>query len=195
MYCREFLQRKDIGYVASFEPRYADIAQAHMDRINFGYSPRPFFKILDKIWDDHRNQEFEVIKLAKSGNKLVNEGLIALAEMQAGKRTKTFDYYVIGESNQGVSIRDDHLYDECARIRIPDAGGTFIQRQSTVFYSVFFPKTIPSCEVSETAIVDADKQATDKMLLRTVLPEVDNIPHKKDFDTVFVAHVIFSGSV
>lgn len=198
---REMLLRRDIGYVASFEPKDAEIVQRYMDLINLGQrSPRYLLRKFDKIYDDHRNvllqdKPIEPIKLGKSGNKLVNEGLIALAEFQVGKRTRQFNYYGIGESSQDVNIRDDALLEPVSRLRIPDAGGTFQNRQSTIFYSIFFPKTTPDCTVRETAIFDSGATTNDKMLLRTTLQGPDQIPHKKDFDTIFVAHVIFSGSV
>ena len=193
---REMMIRRDIGYVASFEPKDAEVFQKHMYLCNIDnrYSVNPMLKKLDRVYND-QTTDIEPIKVGKSGNKLVNEGLIALAEFQVGKRTRQFNYYGIGESSQAVNIKDDHLYEEVSRLRIPDAGGTFIQRQSTVFYSVFFPKTTPDCEVAETGIMDAKNQSEDRMLLRTVLQGPDQIPHEKDFDTIFVAHVIYSGSV
>ena len=200
MEVREFVIRRDIGYIASFDPKDAELVQKFMDRINIQeYRIQSLFDKLDRVYDDHKvnlyGKPFEPINMAKSGNKIVNEGLVALAAYQVGKRTKRFDFYAIGESSQAVNIRDDHLYDEVTRLRISDGGGTFIQRQSTIFYSLFFPKTLQDCTVSETGIVDSGDPVNDTMLLRTVVPTIDRIPHKKNFDLVFVAHVIFSGSV
>lgn len=196
MQYRSKIMRKDIGYLATFDDKEAAIVQTEMDRINAGYSFRGLTDVLDRCWNDHRNLAFEPIKLTKQGNKLVNEGLIALAEMQVGKRTRRFDYYVIGEGTTPVNIRDDTLDDEHSRVRIPDAGGTFVQKQSTIFYSVFFNKGIPDGTISESAIVDAKDTVADRMLLRTVIPNAaDYIPHFKTFDTVFMAHLVFSGSV
>lgn len=192
--CREFLQRKDKCYVATFEPKDAIEFQKHMLKVNSDgrYGVNPLLKKLDRVYND-QTTDIEPIKVGISGNKLVNTGLVALSEMQVGKRTRLFDYYAIGESEQPVNIRDLSLYEEVSRLRIPSAGGNFIQRQSTIFYSIFFPKTTNDCTVRETGIYDSSSGG--KLLLRTVLPTLDNIPHKKNFDTIFVAHIIYSGSV
>ena len=200
MECREFLQRKDIGYVASFDPNDDLLVQKFMNRANIQeYRVQHLIDKFDRFYDDHKpkiyGKPFEPIKMTKKGNKLVNQGLIALAEMQVGKRTRIFDYYVIGENSQTVSIQDQGLIDQCAITRITTSGGNIIQRQSTVFYSVFFDRFIPDCTVRETGIVDSEL-GNSKLLLRTVLPNtVDQIPHRQSFDTIFVAHVVYSGSV
>ncbi len=196
---REFIQRKDIGYVALFEPKDAQVVQKYMDLINIGrVQPEHLTKKFDRFYNDQtvtiHDKPFEPIQVAISGNKIVNEGLIALAEFAIGKRTKRFEYYAIGESDQGVSVRDDKLYDHHSRLRISDAGGTFIQRQSTIYYSLFFPKTTNDCTVRETGIFDSSSESNDKMLLRTVLPEQDQMKHIKNRTTIFVAHIIYSGS-
>lgn len=197
---RSYVVRRDIGYGASFDLKDAELVKRYQARCNIQeYRIQSLFDKFDRFYDDHKpkiyGKPFEPIQMAKSGNKLVNEGLIALAEFQVGKRTKQFNYYVIGDDDTTVSVTDDHLFGECARVHIPTAGGTFIQRQSTIFYSTFFAKTIADCDVKETGIVDASTQATDKMLLRTVFPLNQEIRHRKNFDTTFVAHIIFSGSV
>jgi|SRR6187431_1250971 len=199
MQIREFLQRKDIGYAALFEPKDAQVVQKYMDLINIGrVQPEHLTKKFDRFYNDQtvtiQDKPFEPLAVGISGNKLVTEGLIALAEFAVGKRTKTFEYYAIGESDQGVSIRDDRLYDHHSRVRVTSVGGTFIQRQSTIFYSVFFPKTTSDCTVRETGIFDSSSESNDKMLLRTVLPEKDQIKHFKNRTTIFVAHIIYSGS-
>ena len=197
---RQSVIYKDKAYAAIFDPKDAELVQKYMDFIRRNeYLVENLYDKLDRYHNDQTvtlyDKPFEPIDFFKGGNKLVNEGLIALAEFQVGKRTRQFTYYVIGDDNTSVSPTDDHLYGECARAHIPASGGTFVQRQSTIYYSLFFSKTIPDCKVAETGIVDTSSQSTDRMLLRTVLPDADVMNHKKNFDSIFVGHVIYSGSV
>lgn len=201
MEVREFLLKRDIGYAATFDLKDAELVQKFMNRINIQeYRVQSLYDKFDRFYDDHKpkiyGKPFEPTQMAKSGNKLVNEGLIALAEFQVGKRTRQFNHYVIGEDDTTVSVTDDHLYDEVSggRVNIPQSGGNFIQRQSTIFYAVFFSKTVVDCTVKETGIVDAMTQTSDRMLLRTILPS-PYIKHAKNFDTIFVGHIIYSGSI
>lgn len=195
--CREFLQRKDIAYAASFEPKDAERVQNEMNKIDHTHGdPKSFFKQFDKVYDDHRLANFEPIKVLKAGNKLLNEGLIALAEMQMGRRTKIFSVYGIGEGTTPVNIRQFGLVNQVGpRLDIRQNGGTITNRQSTCYYSVFFPKTTDTCTISETAIFDKLLPQDDRVLLRTLFPNGDYLEHRKDRDTIFVAHIIYSGSV
>lgn len=193
---REALIRKDIGYVASFEPKDSDIIKKQMRLVQLGIlDPKIFFDQFERFRNDQTTPNFEPRKVGKSGNKLVNEGLTALAEMQVGLRTKTFGVYAIGEGAQAVSPRDDELYDEVSRLNILQNGGTVRNRGSTCYYSLFFPKTIDDFTVRETAILDSLVVTNDTMLLRTVLPAAEVVEHDQDFDDIFVGHIIYSGSV
>lgn len=193
---REYLHRKDIGYVASFDPSDTEFIKKQQFLVNVGVlDVKYFFNQFERFWNDQTTPNFEPRKVGKSGNKLVNEGLTALAEMQVGARSKTFGVYAIGEGAQAVSPRDDALYDEVARLDIKGNGGTIRNRGSTVYYSLFFPKTIADFDVKETAILDSLSESDDTMLLRTVLPTAEIIEHDKDFDDIFVGHIIYSGSV
>ena len=194
MQVRDYLQRKDIGYVATFEPKDSLLIKKSMQLMNLGYiDPKQFFKQFDRSYYD-KTCDIDPIQVSRSGNKLVNEGLTALAEMMVGARTKTFNIYAIGQGNKTVTPKDDRLDDEVARLNITDNGGTIRQRGSTVYYSLFFPKTIADFDVKETAILDGLIDTDDKMLLRTVLPSGEVIEHDKDIDDIFVGHIIYSGS-
>jgi hypothetical protein len=193
---REFIQRKDIGYAASFEPQDSEFIKKQQLLVNLGVlSPKEFFSQFERHYNDQTTPNFEPIQLGKSGNKLTNEGLTALAEMQVGKRQKIFGVYSIGEGTVSTNVRDTELVDEITRIDIIDNAGTILNRGSTTYYSVFFPKTISTITVGETAILDSLDSTSDVMLLRTVFPEADRVTHTINFDEIFVGHVIYSGSV
>lgn len=193
---REFLQRKDIAYAAAFDPKDTYLVKKDMQLVQAGiYDPEYFFNKFERFWNDQTTVNFEPLQVGRSGNKLVNEGLIALAEMQAGKRQKIFNIYAIGKGKTAVSIKDDALVDEITRLEIVPNGGTLLNRGSTMYYSLFFPKTIADVDVSETAILDSLVNTADTMLLRTVFPTAEIIEHDKDFDDIFVGHIIYSGSV
>ena len=193
---REFLCRKDIAYAAIFEPKDSYQIKKDMKLVQAGiYDPEYFFGKFERYYNDQTTINFEPLQLGKSGNKLVNEGLTELAAIQMGRSNRIFDVYAIGKGEAAVNIRNDALTDEITRISIPDNAGTMINRGTTCYYSVFFPKTITSVTVKETAILDSLLPTDDRMLLRTLFPTADQIPHVKDVDDIFVGHIIYSGSV
>jgi len=193
---REFLCRKDIAYAAAFDPKDTYVIKKDMKLVQLGRkSPKTFFKNFERYYNDQTTPNFEPLKLGRSGNKLVNEGLTQLAASQVGKSSRVFNVYAIGKGEAAVNIRNDALTDEITRINILDNAGTLINRGTTCYYSVFFPKTISDVTVKETAILDSLIQSEDLMLLRTLFPPADQIPHVKDRDDIFVGHIIYSGSV
>lgn len=193
---REKLIRKDIAYAAIFDERDVPFVKKQQTMMNLGLlNPEEFYGQFERYYQDKSVESFEPLEIGKSGNKLVNEGLIALAEMQVGKRSKTFGVYAIGEGTASVNIRDDALNDEVSRLDIIQNGGTIMNRGSTCYYSLFFPKTTASVVVTETAILDSLNTSTDTMLLRTLFPVADRITHTVNLDEIFVGHIIYSGSI
>ena len=192
---REALIRRDIAYGAVFDPNDVPRLKIIHKLIQLGQvHPMAYLGQLDRVYND-QTSVLEPLEVTITGNKIVNEGLEALAACMVGERSQMFGMYAIGTGTTDVSIRDDALDDELSRVDIIDEGGFVINRGTTCFFSVFFPKTIPNAVVSETAILDSMDTADDTMLLRTKFPTNEYLTHTKNLDNISVAHVIFSGSV
>ena len=197
---RSKIVRKDIGYAAIFSDYDTIQIKKEMELVQLGIrNPFTFFNRFDRYYDDQtvylgKGKFFEPEQMTKKGNKLVNEGLTSLAQCQVGTSSTIFNVYAIGSGEESVSIRNDVLSNEISRLKILDNGGTLLSRGSTVFYSLFFPKTIATVNVSETAILNSLIPDQDLMLLRTKFPTGDYIQHTININDIFVGHVIYSGS-
>ncbi len=199
---RHAILYKDIAFGALFDPKDTFAYKKFHKKIQReDVHPNAWFNKLKRVYndqtvyDDITKRYFEPINVTITGNKLVNEGLTAMAQCMVGKRSKMFGVYAIGGSSASVNAKDDRLIDEVARLDILDNGGFVINRGTTCYYSLFFPKTLATKTIKETAILDSLNSGTDIMLLRTVFPSNETLPHQKDFDDISVGHIVLTGSV
>lgn len=199
---REALMMKDEAFIGTFHPHEARKYQREFNLINTRQlDPNIWFDKLRRVhndqtvFDDLTKRYFEPIDVGIWGNKLVNEGLERIAESIVTGQGKNFDNYAIGEGLTSVNIRDTQLADEITRLDILSNGGIATNRGTTIFYSLFFPKTVRSATVTETAINDRLDQNIDNMLLRTLFPTSEQQVHVKNLDSIYVGHIIYLGSV
>lgn len=199
--CREKLSFVDVGYAASYDLADSIEIQKEFTLIQLGEKdPMEYYNKLDRYYDDQTvfnstlKRYFEPLDIAKAGNKLVNEGLEVIAQSIISGKSTNFDNYAIGEGTASVNVTDTQLSDEIQRLDILTNGGFVQSRGTTIFYGVFFPKTMISATITETGINNSLDKTIDKMLLRTLFPSDQYITHVKNFDTVSVGHIIYAGS-
>lgn len=193
---------KDIAFGALFDPKDTfSYKKFHKKIQREDVHPNAWFNKLRRVYndqtvyDDTTKRYFEPTHVTISTNKLVDEGLTAQAQSIVGRRTKMFGVYAIGGSAVSVNPKDDRLIDEVSRLDIISNGGFVINRGTTCYYSLFFPKTLGTKTIKETGIFDSLNKNTDIMLLRTVFPSNETLPHNKNSDDISVGHIILIGSV
>lgn len=203
---RNIVIRYDKGYAASWSlSDEEDIRKDYLRIQNGTLNPEIFINRLDRfhndqtVWLDKSRKYLEPMKLGIKVDKVVIEGLIRFAEYAAGKSQKIFSVYVVGTGSRGVSSKDFNLEAEVVRLDILENAGFIQSRGSTNYWGLMFPRETQSIinpnPVKETAIVDDMDDTLDQMLLRTVLPEGEEIEHVKNEDVFSLNHVIYNGAV
>ena len=199
---RQALMMKDEAFIGTFHPHESRNYKREFHLISTGQiDPNIWFNKLRRVHDDQTvfddltKRYFEPIDVGISGNKLVNEGLELIAESIITGQGKNFDNYAVGRGTTSVNIRDTQLADEIIRLDIKDNGGFALNRGTTLFYSLFFPESVISATVTETAINDRLDKTIDNMLLRTLFPSNEYQIHVKGLDSIYAGHIIYLGTV
>jgi hypothetical protein len=203
---RNVVVRKDKCWGASWSLKDEKDIRKDFLRIQKGtLNPATFIERLDRfyndqtVWIDKSRKYLEPLKVGYKDDKVVAEGLIRLAEYVAGKSDKLFKVYLVGTGSGTVSNKDFQLETEEVRLDIIENGGFIQNRGSTNYFGLMFPKTIQTITapspIKETAIVDDMDSTKDQMLLRTVLPDGEEISHIVNEDVFSFNHIIYNGSV
>jgi len=202
---RHVVKRVDECFASSWSLKDAEDIKKDFLRIRNGsLSPEVFINRLDRfhkdqtVWLDKSRKYFEPLKVGYKKDKIVTEGLIRLAEYTAGKSRKLFTVYLAGTGSSDVSAKDFELEQEEVRLDILDNGGYLQNRGSVNYWGLMFPRetqTIQNPPIKETGIVDDIDPTIDQMLLRTVLPDGDEIEHVHNEDVFSLNHVVYNASV
>lgn len=202
---RHIIKREDECYGASWSlSDEEDIRKDFLRIQNGSLNPEIFINRLHRchedqtVWIDKSRKYLEPLKVGYKKDLVVVEGLIRLAEYAAGKSSKLFSVYVIGTGDSDVSDKDFELEIEEVRFDIFDNGGYVQSRGSTNYWGLMFPRetqTINNPPIKESAIVDDMDPTKDQMLLRTVLPDDEEIEHVANEDVFSFNHVVYNSSV
>jgi len=181
-----------------------DIRKDHL-RIQAGtLNPETFLDRLQRcyndqtVWLDKSRKYLEPMKVGFKKDLIVVEGLIRFAEYASGKSNKLFTVYLAGTGDSDVSSKDFELEKEEVRLDIIDNGGYIQSRGSVNYWGLMFPREIQTIDdppIKETGIVDDLDPTKDQMLLRTVLPDGDEIEHSANEDVFSLNHVVYNSSV
>ena len=160
---------------------------------------------LERAYNDHKhivdenNNEFEPIDIVKATNKVVNDGLVRIAELvtgtlglnnPAGVGSGLWTHLAVGAAQVSVSASDTQLVQEISRVALGTDG--FQSAAGTVMrYGGFFAPTLASCVVLESGVFD--DPLIGSMFYRTVYPVGINHTLNNDFFTC--SHSIYQMSV
>jgi len=163
-----------------------------------------FDKQLDRAYNDQTtDKDFgEPIQVGKSGNKIVNDGMIRIAEFvtnSLGMNTQMpftgSGIYVTIASGTGtipVSSSDSELQFENARVQF-GAEGFSLAAGTVMRFGGFFSPSIPSATISESGVFDDFTAGI--MLYRTVYNPMDQAVHMLDQDYYTISHAVYQQSV
>lgn len=156
---------------------------------------------LDRVYNDQTANGYEPLEVAKTKNRVVNDGLVRIAELvtgtvglNSGFQTSTgyFSHFACGSGTNPVSASDYQLQAEIARVGISDSGYMTAAGQIMRFGGFFAPSTV-SCTVNEAAVFDDPNSGI--MLFRTVFPSGQGLTHTVNVDFFSCAHAVYAYSV
>jgi len=157
---------------------------------------------LDRVYNDQTTGlDFEPIHVGKSRNKVVNDGMLRIAEFTTnslGLNTQLFTgsgVYVTIASGTGtipVYSSDSELQFENARVQF-GAEGFSLAAGTVMRFGGFFSPSIPSATISESGVFDDFTAGV--MLYRTVYNPADQAVHVLDQDYYTISHAIYQQSV
>jgi hypothetical protein len=207
------LERKGTGYCASWDLDSLSYIQKIFIKIRHANAAKDFWNVklytdsfsdkLDRIWHDQTvdDPDFEPIHVGKSSNKVVNDGLVRIAELVTGSvglnsgfgaSSGFFTHFAAGAGTNAVSASDFQLQAEVARVGLA-SDGFQTAAGSIMRFGGFFAPSIASCVVNEGAVLDDPTQGV--MLFRTVYPSGQGVTHTVSQDFWTLSHSIYQYSV
>jgi hypothetical protein len=207
------IERKGTGYAAVWDLDSISYVMKIFSRIRRATKDRNYWdaKLLSdsfndkliRLWNDQTvdDPEFEPIQVGMSRNKVVNDGLVRIAELVTasvglnsgfGSSNGFFTHFAVGSGINAVSASDYQLQAEVARVGLASDG--FQTAAGAVMrFGGFFGPSVPSCTINEAGVFDDPNSGT--MLFRTVFPTGQGVTHTVNVDYVTISHSIFSYSV
>jgi hypothetical protein len=196
------VQRKGVGFIALWDADdisyiiklFSKIRHATRDKdfyttkfLTEGFNDR-----LDRVYNDQtiNDKEFEPIEVDKSSNRVVNDGLVRIAEMVTGSNDAPWTHLAVGNGGNQVSMSDSFLQTEIERVGLTSDG--FQSAAGSVMrYGAFFAPSVASTQILEAGVFDDPTEGV--MFFRTVYPT--GITHTVNSDFFSVAHSIYQVSV
>jgi len=207
------LERHGIGYCASWDLDSLSYISKIFTKIRHATVNKNYWEVklysdsfsdkLDRLWNDQTvdDTEFEPTHVGKSTNKVVNDGLVRIAELVTnsvglnsgfGAANGYFTHFAAGSGSNPVSASDYQLQSEVARVGLASDG--FQTAAGAIMrFGGFFAPSIASCTVNEGAVFDDPNSGV--MLFRTVYPTGQGVTHTVNVDFFTLSHALYQYSV
>ena len=158
---------------------------------------------LERIHNDQTvEKEFEPLTVAFSKNKIVNDGLVRIAELTTNtlgintglaiSGSGYFTHFAIGTGTNAVSASDFALQQEISRVSMA-TDGFMTAAGSIMRFGGYFSPSVPSSTISEGGVTD--DPTAGYFLFRTVYPLSQPLVHTVQQDFVSLSHAIYAQSV
>lgn len=193
------VSRKGIGLCASWDLRSYKYVKKIFERIR-RTRVDTFHDALLRVYNDQTvEKEFEPVAVDMSTNKVVNDGLVRIAELVTGtvglnsgfgSSSGYFTHFACGSGSNAVSASDYQLQAEIARVGLADSGFQ-TAAGSIMRFGGFYPPSIASATINEGAVFDDPNAGI--MLFRTVYPQ--GVTHVVNVDFYTLSHSIYQYSV
>lgn len=190
---------KGVGFLASWDLNDSQYVQKLFAKIRLATRTKNYYMSrklsegfndkLDRIWND-QTTDIEPLQVVKSHNKIVNDGLVRIAEMVTGQNPPQWTHIAIGTGRNRVSASDSFLQTELSRVGL-GTDGFQSPAGSVMRYGGFYAPSVASGTIFEAAVFDDPTSGT--MFFRTVYP--NPITHVVNNDFLSVAHSIYQVSV
>lgn len=190
---------KGVGFLASWDLNDSQYVQKLFAKIRLATRTKNYYMSrklsegfndkLDRIWND-QTTDIEPLQVVKSHNKIVNDGLVRIAEMVTGQNPPQWTHIAIGTGGNRVSASDSFLQTELSRVGL-GTDGFQSPAGSVMRYGGFYAPSVASGTIFEAAVFDDPTSGT--MFFRTVYP--NPITHVVNNDFLSVAHSIYQVSV
>jgi hypothetical protein len=206
------LERRGTGYAAVWDLssmpsirkyfRLIRQATANRDWHTADMTLESFDKKLERVFNDQTvpDNDFQPLTVVKSKNKVVNDGLVRIAELATGSvglNSSTsgsgyFTHFAAGSGSNPVSASDYALQQEVARVGL-GSDGFQTAAGSIMRFGGFFAPTIASCTVTEAGVFDDPNAGV--MLFRTIYSGNAIVNHTVNADYFTLSHSIYQNSV
>lgn len=183
---------KGIGYLASWDlSDYLYVKELFAKARRIRSISTEIYNRFERIYNDQTVPNcFEPLEVVKGGNRIVNDGLVRIAEMVTGTSPPLWTHIAIGTGGNKVSASDSFLQTELARVAL-GTDGFQSPAGSVMRYGGFYAPSVASGTIYESATFDDPTSGT--MFYRTVYP--NPITHVVNNDFLSVAHSIYQVSV
>ena len=165
------------------------------------YEPKKaieWHRLLERLYNDQTvldnfNRPIKAVKVLRSFDKIVNEGLEMIAQCLIGSSTSIFKFHALGQGEDLTQAfpADDELVDEISRIDVTQTtdGGSLSVDGSTVYIVGNHPASLADTTITEAGVFDAALATDDIMLDHTVFAE--GIDHVKNEDQQGATLIIY----
>ena len=187
----------DASYLYSFAVSDSDIVRklCLYNRYHEGHILRWHY-LLERWYNDQtvciNNRPIKPLQIQRTFDKIVNEGLEAIAKCLIGQDAGIFNFAAIGDGDVDEALPGDKtLTSEVFRMDVTQTseGGSLSRDGSTIYVVANFPNTIAQTTFTETGVFNSGDLANDIMLDHSVFPS--GIDHDQNEDAQGVTTVIY----
>ncbi len=187
----------DASYLYTFHLDDFDYVRKLNLLTRYGANPKQWHALLERWLNDQtvRNHNGVIIKpiqIVRTFDRVVNEGLEAIAMCITGEGSETFPFRAIGEGSPASAIPSDKtLVDEINRINVFESieGGSVTRDGSTVYSIGNHPKSVPSASVTECGMFSEELPANDLMFEHSIFETP--VSHTANADAIGSTTVIY----
>jgi len=159
---------------------------------------------LERIYNDQTvaDKKFEPLAVTFTKNKIVNDGLVRIAELTtnslgintglAVSGSGYFTHFAIGTGTNAVSASDFGLQQEISRVSMA-TDGFMTAAGSIMRFGGYFSPSVQSAVITEGGVTDDPTAGF--FLFRTVYPISQPLVHTVQQDFVSLSHAIYAQSV
>lgn len=192
MYSAEAKGYQGIGYLATWDLKDYDYVRNWFRTIRAmknGALASDFSIKLERVWND-QTTDIEPIEVVQGRNRIVNDGLVRVAELITGSSSSLWTHLAVGNGISPVSMSDSFLQSEIERVAL-GTDGFQTPAGSVLRYGGFFSPSVNTSLISEAGVFDDPTEGI--MFFRTVYTTPIN--HVVNVDFFSVAHSIYQVSV
>jgi hypothetical protein len=148
------IELKDTHYLASWDVKDLPLVRKIQEKIRLTHSQNlieEFYSLLDKAWDDHRNQKIDPIQTAKTEDIMTWKGIAKICRLITRQDSSTFTYVAVGTGATVAQPYDQALASELAKIDFA-TNGFFEGSGTSVRYCGTFGESIISAQIKESLV-------------------------------------------
>lgn len=164
------IKLKDTHYLASWDVKDLDKIRKMQEKIRITHSQdliEEFYSLLNKAWDDHKNQKIDPIQTAKTEDIMTWKGIAKICRLITRQDTSTFTYVAVGTGATVAQPYDQALASELAKIDFA-TNGFFEGSGTSVRYCGTFGESIIDAKIKESLVRNQETATNSIVACRNV---------------------------